>query len=146
MASKKRHHCKNKPDGFCYIYGCYTLTLQRRNISLFFKRAYKAYFDVCLGDQDKQWAPHVVCHNCEEMLRDWVEGKRKGLTFRVPMIWREPQNHVADCYFCIVNTTGVGRKKGIKLRIRIFPQLFGLRCTLEKFQFQFSKACLRWTG
>ena len=78
MASKKRHHCKNKPDAFCYIYGCYTLTLQRRNISLFVKRAYKAYFEVYLGDQEEQWAPHVVLHNCEEMLRDRTKGKRKG--------------------------------------------------------------------
>ena len=77
---------------------------------MFVKRAYKAYFEVHLGDQDKQWALHVVCYNCEEMLRDWNKEKRKGLPFGVPMIWREPNNHVTGCYFYMVNTTGVGKK------------------------------------
>ena len=55
MASSSRtRKCKNKADSFCYICGIYTLTRQRRNISLFVKRAYKAYFQVPLGDQEKK--------------------------------------------------------------------------------------------
>ncbi|XP_076808692.1 uncharacterized protein LOC143451831 [Clavelina lepadiformis] len=34
------------------------------------KPTYRAYFGIHLGDQDKKWSPHIVCHNCEEMLRD----------------------------------------------------------------------------
>ena len=26
------------------------------------------------------------------------------------MVWREPQNHVNDCYFCLVNTKGHNAK------------------------------------
>ena len=121
MASRMRHHCRNKPDAFCYICGCYTLIRQRRNISSFVKRAYKAYFEVHLGDQDQQWAPHVVCHNCEEMLRNCAKGKCKGLPFGVPMVWREPTNHVTDCYFCMVNTTGVGKKNRHKITYPNIP-------------------------
>jgi len=25
------------------------------------------------------------------------------------MVWREPINHLDDCYFCIVNITGINR-------------------------------------
>ena len=111
MASSSRSRkCKNKADAFCYICGVYTFPRQRRNISLFVKRAYKAYFQVPLGDQDKKWAPHIVCHNCEEKLRDWTKGKRKGLPFGVPMVWCEPKEHLTDCYFCLVNTKGIGKK------------------------------------
>ena len=78
MASSSRHKCVNSPDSFCYICGCYALIRQRRNITSFVRCAYKSYFGVPLGDQDKKWAPHIVCHNCEEMLRDWTKGKRKG--------------------------------------------------------------------
>ena len=51
-----------------------------------------------------------MCHNCEEMLRDWTKGKRKGLPFGIPMVWREPKEHLTDCYFCMVNTKGIGKK------------------------------------
>ena len=33
--------------------------------------AYLAYFKVMLGDQDKAWAPHIVCKQCVEHLRQW---------------------------------------------------------------------------
>ena len=78
--------CKNKANSFCYVCGIYALPRQRCNILLFVKRAYKAYFQDPLCDQEKNWAPHVVCHNCEEMLRDWTKGKQKGLSLGVPMV------------------------------------------------------------
>ena len=100
MASSSRSKkCKNKADAFCFICDVYTFSRQRRNISLFVKRAYNAYFQVLLGDQDKKLVPHIVCHNCEEMLLDWTKGKRKGLPFGVPMVWSEPKEHFTDCYF-----------------------------------------------
>ena len=53
--------CKNKADLFCYICGIYVaLPRQQRNISLLVKRAYKTYFQVPLGAQEKNWAPHVA--------------------------------------------------------------------------------------
>ena len=55
MASSSRTRTrKNKSDSCGYICGTYTLTRQRRNVSLFLKRAYKAYFQVPLGDQEKK--------------------------------------------------------------------------------------------
>ena len=56
-----------------------------------------------------------MCHNCEEILRNWTKGKRKGLSFGFPMIWWEPRDYVTDCYFCIVNTKGVGKKNRHKI-------------------------------
>ena len=44
------------------------------------------------------------------MLRDWTKGKQKGLPCGVPMVWREPKEHLTDCYFCLVNTKGIGKK------------------------------------
>ena len=82
---------------------------QRRNITSFVRWAYKAYFGLALGDQDKKWVPHIVCHICKEMLREWTKGKCKSLTFGIPMTWREPTDHTADCCFCLVNTKGTLR-------------------------------------
>ncbi len=82
----------------------------RKGISEFVKYAYFAYFKVMLGDQDKAWAPHIVCKQCVEHLRQWTKNDRKSLRFGIPMVWREPKNHFDDCYFCAVNTKGINRK------------------------------------
>ena len=79
-----------------------TQKASRKPISEFVKRAHVGYFGVKLEDQDKPWAPHIVCKTCMEHLR-------QCLKFGVPMIWREPKSHFDDCYFCIVNIIGINR-------------------------------------
>ena len=37
------------------------------------------------------------------------------MPFAVPMIWREPKDHIQDCYFCLVNVKGFSRKYRIKI-------------------------------
>ena len=56
-----------------------------------------------IGDQDKPWAPHTICGSCRSSLEGWLRGSRKCMPFAIPRIWREPQNHTDDCYFCMVN-------------------------------------------
>ncbi|GFV20884.1 uncharacterized protein TNCV_353581 [Trichonephila clavipes] len=100
----------NSPNCFCYICGSYTVKKQQRNISNFVQKVYFAYFGIKLGDQDKSWAPHVVCSVCVEELRHWFQGKKKSFRFAVPMIWREPKNHSDDCYFCSCSVQGFNLK------------------------------------
>jgi len=104
-----RRSCLLHPDVFCYICGEYTLKASRKPISDFVRRAYVGYFGVKLGDQDKPWAPHIVCKTCTEHLRQWTNGNRSCMKFGVPMVWREPKNHCGDCYFCTVNIIGINR-------------------------------------
>ena len=134
MASSRRRKWKNKPDSFCYVCECCTLLRQRRNITSFVKRVYKACFQIPLGDHDKKRSSHIVCHNCEKMLRYWAKGKQKELPFGVPMVWLEPRDHVTNCYFCMVNTKGVDKKNphkifhpSILLPIRPVPHLKNFR-------------------
>ena len=122
MASTRRS-CRNKPDMFCYICGEYTIAPNRKPVTSFIRRAYHAYFGIKLGDQDKAWAPHMVCKACTETLRGWTNGKR-SLNFGIPMVWREPTNHVTDCYFCAVHVTGINRKNRGSLK---YPDLQSAR-------------------
>jgi hypothetical protein len=115
-----RRNCLNSPDSFCYICGCFTVPSQRTSISDFVKKAYFAYFHVKIGDQDKAWAPHIVCKSCVENLRQWTKGQRNKLAFGIPMIWRESKNHVDDCYFCLVQTSGYNKKTKSKI---VYPSL-----------------------
>ena len=77
-----------------------------------------------LGDQDKAWAPHMVCRSCTECLRQWSKGKKTSLKFGIPMVWREPRNHVSDCYFCAIDVTGINRKNR---KILKYPDLESAR-------------------
>ena len=97
---------RNHPDVFSYICGEYMLAKYRFNVRDFTKRAYKVYFGIKLGDQDKCWAPHKVCKQCTETLHRWTQCKATSMRFGVPMIWRKPKNHHEDCYFCMVDMNG----------------------------------------
>ena len=55
------------------------------------------------------------------MLRDWTKGKRKGRPFGVPMVWREPKEHLNDCYFCLLNTKGIKKKSRLNISYPSIP-------------------------
>jgi len=40
------------------------------------------------------------------------------------MVWREPTNHVTDCYFCAIDVTGINRKNRSSLK---YPDLESAR-------------------
>ena len=109
MASSGRS--LNDPGNFCYTCGEFTPKANRKLISDFYKKAYRAYFQVELGDQDKKWAPHIICKTCFENMRLWTSGKLKSLGHAIPMIWWEPQNHFNHCYFCSVSIAELNQKK-----------------------------------
>ena len=115
MATSSRRSCVNDPNVFCYICGEYTLEHNQNLITDFVKQAYLAYFKVKLGDQDKSWAPHIVCKTCIGHLRQWTKKQRKGLRFAIPMVWRKPKDHFSDCYFCGIKTKGINRKNRTSL-------------------------------
>jgi hypothetical protein len=37
-------------------------------------------------------------------------GKKKAQRFGIPMVWRQPINHVDDCYFCMCTLKGFNTK------------------------------------
>ena len=117
MAASRK--CLNSPDPFCYVCGIFTLSRNRFEITSFHKQVYHAYFGVGLGDQDKPWAPHVVCANCVKTMEKWVKGE-SNFAFGVPMIWREPKDHVSDCYFCLIKTAGLTAKSKKNI---VYPNL-----------------------
>jgi hypothetical protein len=45
----------------------------------------------------------------------WIKGRKESMPFAVPMVWREPKDHVTDCYFCLTDIRGYSKKnkKGI---------------------------------
>lgn len=69
------------------------------------------YFNIHIQDYDKPWIPNNISKCCSEYLRHWVNRKRRHLKFDVSMIWKEPKNHIDDCYFCVVKLHGTNPKK-----------------------------------
>ena len=95
---------------FCYVCREFIAEAQKRTKTTEIKKIYNQYFDCPLGDQDKLWAPHVVCMFCSSGLRDWYNSRKKYIPFSITMIWREPKAYLTDCYFCKVNITRYSTK------------------------------------
>ena len=96
--------CKNHRDCFCYICGEYKPVYNRKSITDFVRKAYYAYFGI----------------RCVERLTQWASGTRQSMGFGIPMVWREPTNHVDDCYFRSINVAGVNKKKCKSLSYKYF--------------------------
>jgi len=114
--------CVNNADNFCYVCGEVTFASQKRSITTMVKKAYHLYFGCKIGDQDKMWAPHICCNTCATNLRQWLNRKRKSMPFAVPMIWREPTDHISNCYFCMVPPVGKGVSKKKKWTVH-YPNI-----------------------
>ena len=104
-----RRCCFNNPNHFCYVCGRCTTQVQRRKITDVTKKAYFLYFKMKLGDQDKCWAPHIVCVSCNANLTQWLKGNGK-MAFGIPMVWREQKDHTIYCYFLMSNIKGFSKK------------------------------------
>ena len=110
---KMSRKCVNSAVNFCYTCSQVTLKSQKRTITPLIKKAYSLYFDGKIRDQDKLWGPHICCISCVAGLTSWLKHKRSSMGFAIPMIWREPSNHVTDCYFSMTTpiTHGISKKK-----------------------------------
>ena len=73
---------------------------------------HKKIFGMPMSDQDKPWAPHVICGTCRTILAGWLQGKKIAMPFAVPRVWREQKNHHDDCYFCMIDITKYRKAKG----------------------------------
>ena len=93
--------CVNSADNFCYICGEFIVSSRKCVLTTRTRKVYHHYFGCKVGNQDKPWAPHVCCNSCVTALNEWLKEKRKAMPFAVLMIWREPTDHVNDCYFCL---------------------------------------------
>ncbi|CAK8676998.1 unnamed protein product [Clavelina lepadiformis] len=118
--------CIKNADNFCYICGEITFSSQKRSITAVVRKAnlvFNLYFGCKVGDQDKSWAPHICCNSCGANLRQWLHGKRKCMPFAVPMVWREPTDHISDCYFCMIPPVckGLSRKKKQSIQYTNIP-------------------------
>ena len=74
-----------------------------------------------VGDQDKSFAPHVICKICSSNLTLWASGKLKKLPFNSPMSWREQKHHTVDYYFCTVKISEFNRKNACLIQFPNIP-------------------------
>ncbi|KAM5164259.1 uncharacterized protein ACMZJ9_006770 [Mantella aurantiaca] len=116
--------CLRSADAFCYVCGHFIKTRARKYSVKACRKmceAYKAYFGMPVGDQDKSWAPHVTCEYCKKTLEGWYRGEKRAMKFAIPRIWREPTDHSNNCYFCMVEPTK--RRTGKNVPQIVYPDI-----------------------
>lgn len=106
---KRVYTCKNSPNMFCFICGLFTSSKDSRIPTKEIRNAYVSYFKrEC--DQTPNWVPNVVCSSCRSGLTKWLKSQGH-LGFGAPMIWKEPFDHLRECYFCVTNLNGASMDK-----------------------------------
>lgn len=109
MQNDREYRCNKSSDMFCYICGRLTMIGQSCPITPQIRELYKQYFNINIANQEKCWVPHIVCNSCRLGLNEWYKGKGH-FTFGRPMVWRDPINHINNCYICLTNVAGFSAK------------------------------------
>jgi hypothetical protein len=104
--SNMPRNCINSSVAGYYICGEGTLKSRRRSFTPLIKKCNEHYFGCEVRDQDKNWDRHFCCVTCDKRLVEWAKGSR-CIPFAIPMVWREPTDHVSDRYFYQTSITGV---------------------------------------
>ena len=107
-------------DAYISVWICYIR--RRHNTTSFVRHAYKVYFGLGLGDQIKKWAPLIVCHNCEEMLRDWTKGKLRIYFSELPWPGENRRTTQLTAIFVLSIQRALARKTDTKSHILVSPQ------------------------
>ena len=116
--------CKYLADEFCYVCGEFIRKRAKKHsltTSAKMNAAYKAYFGMPVGDQDRSWAPHFSCDCCKRTLEGWFRGEKRSMKFAIPRIWREPTDHLNNCYFCMVDPSK--RRSGKNAAAVLYPDI-----------------------
>ena len=80
------------------------------------KKAYGLYFNREVANSDKNYIPNYCFPHCLRYLLGWLNGTPMSIKFAFPIIYKEQQNHVDDCYFCLAQlSSGINRYKKRKV-------------------------------
>jgi len=67
---------------------------------------------------DKTWVPTSICNSCRWNLNKW-ENIQTNIIIE-PVMWREPQNHTTDCYFCACVIAGYNKRN---IKTIVYPDV-----------------------
>ena len=99
--------CKHPLEKFCFVCGSYIFSKSaQKKLTNNLLVAYELYFGFKPKFLDRHWTPKSVCSTCFVRLSAFGKGKEKYLSFGKPVEWRDPADHVSDCYFCLTTITG----------------------------------------
>ena len=112
MSSLRRRR-KNNPDNFCYICGQYTPPVHCKKFTP--KKILLTSFTLGVKLETRTRNGLLTYAALLQCLLH-IAGKKKKMSFGVPMIRREQAGHSMDCYFCLTNIKGFSRESKSKIK------------------------------
>jgi hypothetical protein len=102
--------CKNSSNLFCVVCGEFIVAKYARPFTDLVRKKYEECFGISTNSFNNSWTPKNICSYCLLGLNKWKSGDKRTKRFSSPMIWRKPQNHQTDCYFCLSVVKGYNNK------------------------------------
>ena len=137
MASSHRRECKNKPDSFCYVCGCYTLLSQRPNITSFVKHTYKAYFQISLVTKTRNGHLIFCVITVRKCFAIGQKGNKRDCLLEFPWFGENLEIMRLTAISAWSTRKVLARKIGIRSSIQAFLQPFDLFHIVKNFCSQF---------
>ena len=64
----------------------------------------------------------ICCISCATIIHEWLNNKGRSMPFALPMICREPTDHLTDCYFLYSSATSASNYKEKKRTVN-YPNI-----------------------
>ena len=65
----------------------------------------------------------AYCYHFALRVYKWSMGDKIYFTYLTPMLWRKSQNHIDDCYFCLVKVVDINFKNYKSLK---YPEILSV--------------------
>ena len=107
--------CLNSPNDFCLMCGKSVKSSSSSEINKEIRVELEEYFESDVQMNETFYQPNVLCPECKLELNLYQTGDLPKKIYEFPVVWKRPNQHPTDCYFCNFKPSTTERTKFIEV-------------------------------